>query len=848
MARHQGKSATDRAMARLERQITRTRAAMLAESVARAFWPWVTLLMAGGAFWAFGGLRPLGPVLSLAALAVFGLAALTALALGARAVALPSRADAVARLDAALPGRPISAMGDRIAVGRNDAGAQTLWAAHVDRMSALAARARASAPNLQLSRHDPWGLRLAGAVALGAALIFARAPEPMELAVRTPGSAPIASGPSYEAWASPPAYTGRPTLYLTADTSSDLDLPTGSEITLRVYGAETDYALFETVTGGESTLDEAAAGILSTDFTVTRSGRFALTREGREVAAWTVAMIPDAPPTVALDGEVDRTLSGMMDLPFRAQDDYGVNAGEVEIRLDMSDLDRRFGLAADPEPREPILLDLPMPLSGRSEVVEETLTEDLSRHPWAGLPATMDLRVFDAAEQAGTNTVENVVLPGRRFFDPVARALIEQRRDLLWSRDNAGRIDQMLRTITHRPEDIFENKTAYMMTRMALRRLGYASADGLSTAEQEDIAELLWQTAVLIEDGALGDARERLRRAQERLSDALRNGATDEEIAQLMQEMRQAMQDFMQQLAQEAQRNGDQNAQQQPPPDFTVTQDQLQQLLDQIEEMARNGQQEQAEAMLRQLQQMLENMQMMAQQGGQGQQGQGQQTMQQLQDTLRQQQDLADDSFQELQRQFNQGQGQPGQQGQQGEPGQQGQQMPGQNGQGQNGQGQQLADRQEALRQLLDQLNSQLPPPGTEGGAAARERLDDAERSMRGAGRDLENGDLSGALDEQADAMDALREGINGLGEEMQQQAQQNQGETGQQTGQGRSRDPLGRPAGTSGEMRSDESLLPGEDAMRRARELFDEIRRRSGERGRPEEELDYLRRLLDRF
>ena len=37
-------------------------------------------------------------------------------------------------------------------------------------------------------------------------------------------------------------------------------------------------------------------------------------------------------------------------------------------------------------------------------------------------------------------------------------------------------------------------------------------------------------------------------------------------------------------------------------------------------------------------------------------------------------------------------------------------------------------------------------------------------------------------------------------------------------------------------------------DVYRRARELLDEIRRRSGDTERPTEELDYLRRLLERF
>jgi hypothetical protein len=43
-----------------------------------------------------------------------------------------------------------------------------------------------------------------------------------------------------------------------------------------------------------------------------------------------------------------------------------------------------------------------------------------------------------------------------------------------------------------------------------------------------------------------------LRRAQEQLAEAMRNGASDDEIAELMQELREAMQDYMRQLAEQA--------------------------------------------------------------------------------------------------------------------------------------------------------------------------------------------------------------------------------------------------------------------------------------------------------
>jgi hypothetical protein len=65
---------------------------------------------------------------------------------------------------------------------------------------------------------------------------------------------------------------------------------------------------------------------------------------------------------------------------------------------------------------------------------------------------------------------------------------------------------------------------------------------------------------------------------------------------------------------------------------------------------------------------------------------------------------------------------------------------------------------------------------------------------------------------------------------------------------QAQNRDPLGRNSGSNGSLGTQENLLQGEDVYRRARELLDEIRRRSSDTERPDVERDYLQRLLDRF
>ena len=73
-------------------------------------------------------------------------------------------------------------------------------------------------------------------------------------------------------------------------------------------------------------------------------------------------------------------------------------------------------------------------------------------------------------------------------------------------------------------------------------------------------------------------------------------------------------------------------------------------------------------------------------------------------------------------------------------------------------------------------------------------------------------------------------------------------GEAFSQLGNSASRDldPLGRSG--QGVNPDQSGNLPNGDVYGRARELLDEIRRRSGEGDRPEIERNYLQRLLDRF
>jgi len=162
-----------------------------------------------------------------------------------------------------------------------------------------------------------------------------------------------------------------------------------------------------------------------------------------------------------------------------------------------------------------------------------------------------------------------------------------------------------------------------------------------------------------------------------------------------------------------------------------------------------------------------------------------------------------------------------------------------------------LAAEQEALRRALEELRGQLG--GGQGMDGASRALEDAERSMGEAREGLEAGRPGQAVQDQMDALDSLNRGAEAMAEALQQDGQGGQTAQGRRDGRGeqgsnRDADPFNRPSGAYGRIDGTGTDVPEREAIDRARKLLEELRRRSADQERPQLELDYLRRLLDRF
>ena len=158
--------------------------------------------------------------------------------------------------------------------------------------------------------------------------------------------------------------------------------------------------------------------------------------------------------------------------------------------------------------------------------------------------------------------------------------------------------------------------------------------------------------------------------------------------------------------------------------------------------------------------------------------------------------------------------------------------------------------RQEELRRSLGELMRQL---GDAMGDIPRP-LGRAEREMRDARDALSSEQPSQAVPPQTRSLDQLQQGMQATLDRFMEMFANQPGETGEGSVSGRpgqrSRDPLGRESNNpAGDSQFTEGVkIPEEMELQRSREIVDELRRRRGERNRPDIELEYIDRLLKQF
>ncbi len=864
-------------LAPLGRRRTLARLALGWEAIWPAIWPalgvagvWLTLVLLGLPLLLPGWAR-----MVMAA----GFAAALGLALwrGLRGLRLPGLSAADRRLEreSGLPHQPLAALTDRPAT--SDPVALAVWQVHRDRALASIRRLRVGVPRPGLAKRDPIALRAAIGLSLLAALVIAgpEAPERLRRAVTLDIAAPPPTPPMrLEAWVTPPAYTGAAPVFLDA-AGGAVTVPAGSRLQVALSGG----------TGGtpELQLGHTAmpfraldARSFGAEAVLEQGARLVIRRDAMEVAAWTLTMQADQPPVVAFAEPPGRAARGLaLRLPWRVEDDWGVASLTAEIRL-----------KARPS-APPHIIEVPLP-PGQPRQARGVSGPDLSAHPWAGLEVEIVLRARDGADQEGVSETASLTLPERSFTHPVAQQLIALRKALSVDPTARAEARRELDRISGAPDAFEHDTTTYLALRAARHRL-VRDHRPEAVGEAQD---MMWEVALALEEGraertarALAEARQQLREAlaeaqrQQEQQNGERDAEQRTETERRIQELRDAIRRHLEALAEQLQRE---NAEAMPfdPRNRLMDRREMERRMDRMRDANRQDRTQDAERELAELEEMLRNLEegrtaRNEQQERRRQQRQrGEQQMGVVQDMVQRETRMLDSGHRRSEAEAQRREAERrAQQQQQRTPWirpnpQQEQQQAQQRAEAEaqaRAEAQREARTQRALRRALGEvmqqfgdLTGEIPP-----------QLGRADQAMREAQEQLaEGGD---ARDAQQRAIRELQEGARQMAQQMQRQFGQQDGEgeeegdeSGEMMGEGQGqgegqdqaqdqgpgRDPLGRRTreAPGAQDNGSDTRLPDEAEQLRTRRLQEELRRRGAERERPQEELDYIDRLLRRF
>ena len=889
------KTAPDTLTRRFERRVRLSWVALLAERVFESLlWPFV-VVCAFLVFSLLGGWGWLSPIAHQALLGLFLIALVVALVPVWR-IDVPDRAEALRRLerDSGIQHRPASSYEDTLEAEPGTAPAQ-LWTLHRKRLARLVARLKPSWPKPRSDRDDPYAIRAALVLALVVSFFAAGGDAGSRIkAAFLPAATASTQVVRLDAWITPPVYTGMAPVVLAdgtekvgpgAETFRALSVPVRSQLIVRAHAPDGDrVTLTLSDENGETRSvepkDGSAAGLMEFNAGLINPVTADLRIGGATVAQWHFAMIEDAAPQISLREAPAALPRGALRLEYSALDDYGVASAEARFSLaedDTTDLPEDIAIEEEMDLAEveplfaPPKIALQLPRTNAKKL-DGRASQDLTSHPWAGLKVMMTLTARDQADQLGTSEPYPLILPTRNFTKPLARAVIEQRRTLVLDPEETPLVARALDALTMGGEKATDDTFVYLSLRNAYWRL----QNDRSRESVKTVVDQLWATALRIEEGDLPAAERDLRAAQNALMQALRDNAPSEEIKERIEELRKALSKYLQAMAAQQKDQTDIAGQPQQNQDDTVSDQDLDKMLESIKDLAEAGSKEMAEQMLSELNDILDRLQ--ADNAPRSEQQQkAQEMMRDLDEVAADQQELLDDTFSEKRKQ-RQGQGQGRNQNQQfdvtppGSPmgfgnatspltdqmpqgGQSGARAQGQSGrqgdapgggQEQFGQQQQqgsqgsLQERQKALREKLQQLIERMRQAGGETPEqfeGAREAMEEAEQAIGEHNNDR-------AAQNQTLALDRMREGTESMAQQMTAQGEMEGGQGPGSNG----RDPLGRPDRSN---RPDLGLsvqVPDEIDIQKAREVLDELRRRIGDPSRPTIELDYLERLIRSF
>lgn len=638
-------------------------------------------------------------------------------------------------------------------------------------------------------------------------------------------------GLKYTGWIKPPEYTKQAPILLNDQTAQPIILPENSVLELTVSSQDNESLYLRLGEKDEAlALEETDSGNFYLKQTLSiNDGQISLLDEDKDrLKNWKIYVEEDYKPLISFLQEPRVETGSNVFFHYAVEDDYYPK----HVYLDITPLQSN---ALYPNP-ESFLIEMPIGVQTRSDIEtywESELLHDFSNHSFSGMPVSFVLRVEDQTGKIAQTSPFQMTIPERSFKNEIAKQIIAIRSNLI--DDYSGFQKEAMDELEHiliRPY-LYRNDTlVFLSMKSVLTRL---YLDRGRDYELKSVASLLWYVAIHIEDGALIEEEQRLRELNQKLAKALGNqDLSNQEVSDLIDQLEQALNEYarksMQSLLDEL-RKGDGLENLENLNTALINPEKVSDYLDQMRDLIAKGQKNEAMKMLQDLQNMLASMKAPEPELT-AEQKQAIEQYKHLQRIIARQEHLLEKT----------------------------KSLPTiENSKERYQESQDMSDKQNEVKTKLDETQEKLSSLMPD---AAFGQCEMASESMKNATETLEKGDFDAARQSQEDALTALKKAVADAKQAMEQQmglkindsSHSLMGQLSPLPGlmqryqqQDSNLDPFGRdPQNNAG--KDGDVSLDNENYTNKIKKIVRELQKRSSETDRSHEELDYIKRLLERF
>ena len=336
-------------------------------------------------------------------------------------------------------------------------------------------------------------------------------------------------------WAKPPIYTGLPQKNidlskLLSENKKNILLPFGSEIIIKTYGSHSN--AIKMMFGKENKYEFKKGVNVDLSYKLEKSQKIKFEIDQLQHYEAYLKVIDDKKPVVKFISSPEIVNGVSLKFLTESQDDYGIVNAVVAFSKPKS-----FDHFLEDE----LIYDLNFFKDDNNKTIKNLFFKNLSSHIWAGSKATLKVTVYDDLKQEASIATK-ITLPEKDFSSLIAKNIIDTRADLAKKNISPNKARAVIEKLFTESKKLLPNDMISKKYQEALLNLNKVKELPLSYSNR--LYSSLWELALAVEEGSFFSVKKNLEQIEQNLFDSINQRET-EKISANIEDFKESVQSLL---------------------------------------------------------------------------------------------------------------------------------------------------------------------------------------------------------------------------------------------------------------------------------------------------------------